>query len=114
MNTFGRLVPIKERKESFSGCPMANLSPLRIGMQENQIILCKSPKAKHFISIHTLKKNCCISYCMKLFYVILFFPYLRYEDGEEEHCLEMWDRDGKGLKWNDTPCSFSTFFICEA
>jgi len=37
-----------------------------------------------------------------------------YEDGEEEHCLEMWDRDGKGLKWNDTPCSFSTFFICEA
>ena len=51
---------------------------------------------------------------MKLFYVILFFPYFRYEDGEEEHCLEMWDRDGKGLKWNDTPCSFSTFFICEA
>ena len=37
-----------------------------------------------------------------------------YEDGEQEHCLEMWDRDGKGLKWNDTPCSFSTFFICEA
>lgn len=38
----------------------------------------------------------------------------RYEDGEQEHCLEMWDRDGKGLGWNDTPCSFSTFFICEA
>merc|ERR1712113_842230 len=37
-----------------------------------------------------------------------------YEDGEQEHCLEMWDRDGKGLGWNDTPCSFSTFFICEA
>ena len=38
----------------------------------------------------------------------------RYEDGEQEHCLEMWDRDGKGLGWNDTPCSFQTFFICEA
>jgi len=38
----------------------------------------------------------------------------QYEDGEQEHCLEMWDRDGKGLGWNDTPCSFSTFFICEA
>lgn len=38
----------------------------------------------------------------------------QYEDGEQEHCLEMWDRDGKGMKWNDTPCSFSTFFICEA
>jgi len=37
-----------------------------------------------------------------------------YEDGEQEHCLEMWDRDGKGLGWNDTPCSFQTFFICEA
>lgn len=43
-------------------------------------------------------------------------PYIhsRYEDGEQEHCLEMWDRDGKGLGWNDTPCSFQTFFICEA
>ena len=37
----------------------------------------------------------------------------RYEDGEQEHCLEMWDRDGKGMGWNDTPCSFETFFICE-
>ncbi|XP_059089711.1 mannose-binding protein C-like isoform X3 [Tigriopus californicus] len=36
-----------------------------------------------------------------------------YEDGEQEHCLEMWDRDGKGLGWNDTPCSFQTFFVCE-
>jgi len=37
----------------------------------------------------------------------------RYENGEEEHCLELWNRDGKGLRWNDTPCSFETFFICE-
>eukprot|EP00090_Calanus_glacialis_P002633 TRINITY_DN11969_c0_g1_i8.p1 TRINITY_DN11969_c0_g1~~TRINITY_DN11969_c0_g1_i8.p1 ORF type:complete len:277 (-),score=48.17 TRINITY_DN11969_c0_g1_i8:110-940(-) len=36
-----------------------------------------------------------------------------YEGGELEHCLELWNRDGKGLKWNDTPCSFETFFICE-
>jgi len=36
-----------------------------------------------------------------------------YEGGEREHCLELWNRDGKGLKWNDTPCSFETFFICE-
>jgi len=36
-----------------------------------------------------------------------------YENGEKEHCLELWNRDGKGLKWNDTPCSFQTFFICE-
>lgn len=36
-----------------------------------------------------------------------------YENGEEEHCLELWNRDGKGLKWNDTPCSFETYFICE-
>lgn len=37
----------------------------------------------------------------------------QYEGGELEHCLELWNRDGKGLKWNDTPCSFETFFICE-
>lgn len=37
----------------------------------------------------------------------------RYENGEEEHCLELWNRDGKGLKWNDTPCSFETYFVCE-
>lgn len=37
----------------------------------------------------------------------------KYENGEEEHCLELWNRDGKGLKWNDSPCSFETFFICE-
>jgi len=37
-----------------------------------------------------------------------------YDNGEKEHCLEMWDRDGKGLGWNDTPCSFETFFICQA
>jgi len=37
----------------------------------------------------------------------------KYEGGELEHCLELWNRDGKGLKWNDTPCSFKTFFICE-
>lgn len=37
----------------------------------------------------------------------------RYENGEEENCLELWNRDGKGLKWNDTPCSFETYFICE-
>jgi len=37
----------------------------------------------------------------------------RYENGEEEHCLELWNRDAKGLKWNDTPCSFETYFICE-
>ncbi|XP_077290247.1 brevican core protein triforce isoform X2 [Arctopsyche grandis] len=37
----------------------------------------------------------------------------RYENGEEENCLELWNRDGKGLKWNDSPCSFETFFVCE-
>jgi len=37
----------------------------------------------------------------------------KYENGEEEHCLELWNRDGKGLKWNDTPCSFETYFACE-
>ncbi|XP_037801764.1 C-type lectin 37Db-like isoform X2 [Penaeus monodon] len=37
----------------------------------------------------------------------------QYENGEMEHCLELWNRDGKGLKWNDSPCSFETFFICE-
>ncbi|XP_035444962.1 low affinity immunoglobulin epsilon Fc receptor isoform X2 [Spodoptera frugiperda] len=37
----------------------------------------------------------------------------RYENGEEENCLELWNRDDKGLKWNDSPCSFETFFICE-
>ncbi|GLG95258.1 C-type lectin 37Db [Gryllus bimaculatus] len=37
----------------------------------------------------------------------------RYENGEEEHCMELWNRDGKGLKWNDSPCSFETFFVCE-
>ncbi|KAL4711449.1 hypothetical protein ACJJTC_005573 [Scirpophaga incertulas] len=37
----------------------------------------------------------------------------RYENGEEENCLELWNRDGKGLKWNDSPCSFETYFICE-
>lgn len=28
------------------------------------------------------------------------------ENGEEENCLELWNRDGKGLKWNDSPCSY--------
>ncbi|XP_043288861.1 low affinity immunoglobulin epsilon Fc receptor-like [Venturia canescens] len=37
----------------------------------------------------------------------------QYENGEEEDCLELWNRDGKGLKWNDSPCSFETFFVCE-
>lgn len=37
----------------------------------------------------------------------------RYENGEEENCLELWNRDGKGMKWNDTPCSFETYFVCE-
>ncbi|XP_050720783.1 C-type lectin mannose-binding isoform-like isoform X4 [Eriocheir sinensis] len=37
----------------------------------------------------------------------------QYENGEMEHCLELWNRDGKGLKWNDSPCSFETYFICE-
>lgn len=37
----------------------------------------------------------------------------KYENGEEEHCLELWNRDGKGLKWNDSPCSFETYFVCE-
>ncbi|XP_008483231.1 hepatic lectin-like, partial [Diaphorina citri] len=37
----------------------------------------------------------------------------RYENGEEEHCLELWNRDGKGMKWNDSPCSFETYFVCE-
>lgn len=37
----------------------------------------------------------------------------QYDNGEEENCLELWNRDGKGLKWNDSPCSFETYFICE-
>nr|XP_027223330.1 C-type lectin 37Db-like isoform X2 [Penaeus vannamei] len=37
----------------------------------------------------------------------------QYENGEMEHCLELWNRDGKGLKWDYSPCSFETFFICE-
>jgi len=37
----------------------------------------------------------------------------QYENGEKEHCLELWNRDGKGLRWNDTPCSFETYFVCE-
>merc|ERR1711962_682715 len=37
----------------------------------------------------------------------------QYENGEQEHCLELWNRDGKGLRWNDTPCSFETYFVCE-
>lgn len=37
----------------------------------------------------------------------------RYDNGEEENCLELWNRDGKGLKWNDSPCSFETYFVCE-
>jgi len=37
----------------------------------------------------------------------------QYENGEKEHCLELWNRDGKGLRWNDTPCSFQTYFVCE-
>jgi len=42
-----------------------------------------------------------------------YFVFFRYEGGEREHCLELWNRDGKGLKWNDSPCSFETFFVCE-
>jgi len=37
----------------------------------------------------------------------------QYDNGEQEHCLELWNRDGKGMRWNDTPCSFETFFVCE-
>lgn len=53
----------------------------------------------------------------------------RYENGETENCLELWNRDGKvkiakwekvltiyilqGLRWNDTPCSFESYFVCE-
>jgi len=25
----------------------------------------------------------------------------RYENGEQEHCLELWNRDGKGLQWTE-------------
>lgn len=42
-----------------------------------------------------------------------WWTFFRYENGEEEHCLELWNRDGKGLKWNDSPCSFETYFVCE-
>lgn len=47
------------------------------------------------------------------FYSTHWLAFCRYENGEEEHCLELWNRDGKGLKWNDSPCSFETFFVCE-
>ncbi|CAH0547589.1 unnamed protein product [Brassicogethes aeneus] len=36
-----------------------------------------------------------------------------FENGEQENCIELWNRDGKGLKWNDSPCSFETYFVCE-
>nr|CAH7750839.1 unnamed protein product [Callosobruchus chinensis] len=36
-----------------------------------------------------------------------------YENGEQENCMELWNRDGKGMKWNDSPCSFETYFVCE-
>ena len=69
---------------------------------------------------HPRKNSRFISEKNEIFWKVLYLKllkdlnYFRYEDGEQEHCLEMWDRDGKGLGWNDTPCSFSTFFICEA
>ncbi|GAB6022333.1 hypothetical protein CHUAL_006455 [Chamberlinius hualienensis] len=37
----------------------------------------------------------------------------KYENGESERCVELWNRDAKGLRWNDSPCSFETYFICE-
>ena len=66
---------------------------MKIGIQENQTIFgkCYSPNSSS----------------------PFFVPLSSYDNGEEEHCLELWDRDGNGLKWNDTPCSFETYFICE-
>lgn len=41
-------------------------------------------------------------------YFYLHFAFFTFilENGEEENCLELWNRDGKGLKWNDSPCSY--------
>ena len=73
-----------------SGCPQENLLDGKIGMLENQIIMSKKIQT-------SLPKFCFI------------FLYFRYEGGEREHCLELWNRDGKvNLKY-DTFCYL--FFI---
>ena len=46
---------------------------MKTGMLENQIILSKILRNENLY----IKK------------------YLRYENGEKEHCLELWNRDGK-------------------
>ena len=103
MNIFGHQAQIKEKKANSFGWALVNPSRIQIGMLVNQIIFSK-------IFFLPFKKESSHYLFKKKSIPILY----RYEDGEQEHCLEMWDRDGKGLGWNDTPCSFSTFFICEA
>ena len=98
MSTFGLQGQIKERKANSSGWVQANPSPTQIGTLASPTISSKY----HSDDKHSSKRSSTM------------YHNSRYEDGEQEHCLEMWDRDGKGLGWNDTPCSFSTFFICEA
>ena len=107
MNIFGHQAQIKEKKANFFGWALVNPSRTQIGMLVNQIIF---SKIFFFHMVYIYFKKEALLQIKSIPFLIL----LRYEDGEQEHCLEMWDRDGKGLGWNDTPCSFSTFFICEA
>ncbi|KAG8276695.1 mannose binding [Homalodisca vitripennis] len=31
----------------------------------------------------------------------------------DEHCLELWERDSRGYKWNDKRCTEQLYPICE-
>ena len=57
-----------------SGWPLASPSLLRPGIQESQITSSECNKGKKFNGDQ--------------------FTF-RYENGEKEHCLELWNRDGK-------------------
>ena len=96
---------------------------MKTGMLENQTTLCEFRYNFIVLAMTFLQSHS--------FGIPILQSHLsRYENGEEEHCLELWNRDGKvkifhfkvknisdkyiqGLRWNDTPCSFETFFVCE-
>ena len=44
---------------------------------------------------------CTVLYCTVLYCTVLYCTvlYCRYENGEEEHCLELWNRDGKVIRF---------------
>ena len=119
MSISGLPVPIRVKKELFSGWRMDDQSPSKIGMSVNLIISGKIISSFFLEIVYFGKKKICIIllfffkyYNVKVMFLKIHYC-LRYENGEEEHCLELWNRDGKGLKWNDSPCSFETFFVCE-